>query len=265
MDAATDGSAQANDIVDRRNISTQQKKGTVRVCSGADQTDAAWWRWMRTRSTALYLDVLLPSPTEVDVRMPGGSLDAAGLHGSFHIEAVGSPVEARNLHGPLTILAERSDVSVADCDGESISATVAAGRLAVEDTRADAITLRSASAPLTARRLSGAVDVRTRGGTATLTGITGPCTARAQGAPLHYTGRPSDDTTLTVVGTALSTALPADCGAALTMEGPSLTLDDALSFEGERGAERIEGRLAGGGPALTLRAPQGRVACQSAD
>ena len=265
LDVAEGASAQADQILDRLDISTQQKKGTVRVYSGADRTDAAWWRWLRTRSAALHLDVQLPTPTEANVLVPGGSLDAADLNGTFHFEAMGSPVQVRNLHGQLTVLAESSDVEITDCEGESVSATVAAGQLTVADTQADTITLRSASAPLTARRLSGTLDVQVNGGAATLDTIRGACTARAEGAPLDYTGCPSNDTTLTVVGTTLSTALPPDCGLTLTMEGPDLTLDNALRFEGEHDSEIIKGTLAGGGPSLSLRAPQGRVECRSAE
>lgn len=255
---------EAEEILKRVGVATRQRKNTIQVYSDNGRSDAEWWRWVRTFDALLNIDLQVPPRIEADIRVPGGSVDIADLQGHFDVKVIGGSCQVTDAGGTLDVRAESSDVSIRGFSGDQIVARVAVGALRVEDVEADTITVRSVAAPMTLSSISGATTVTANGGQVELQDLSGPCTTRVDGGPLHYNGRPDEKTDLHVVGSSLEARLPADHEADLLMTGPTLALDDRFSYEGERTETEIEGTLNGGGPLLSLSAAGGRVACQCA-
>ena len=255
---------EAEDILNRMQVGTHQMKDTVRVYSDvdADRSDADWWRWVRTLDVAIHVDLRLPSRVEAEIHAAGGSVDIADLQGHVDLKVMGGPCTAKNLQGTLDIRAESSDVSIQGFSGDQVVARVAVGALTMEKIQANTVTVRSVSAPTRLDAVDGPTTITAKGSTVDLHALPGPCTATVEGGRLHFDGAPDEEVELSVVGTSLDAALPADHGADLTMTGPDLSLADAFSFEGERTGDEIDGVLNDGGPPIALRASgAGRIHC----
>lgn len=253
----------AEDILNRMQVGTQQMKDTVRVYGDGDQSDAEWWRWVRTLDVTIHVDLRLPSRVAADLRVPGGEIDIADLEGHVDLKVMGGPCRTKNLKGTLDIRAESSDVSIDGFSGDQVIARVAVGSLTVHDMQADTITLRSVAGPVTLTNVEGSTNVTANSTSVEIESLSGPLTARSQGGNLSYTGAPTDETELTVVGSTLSVSLPSNHPADLTMIGDTLSLDDSLAFEGDRAEHEIVGQLNDGGTPLTLRAIGGTAHCRS--
>lgn len=251
----------AEEILDRMQVGTQQMKDTVRVYGDGDQSDAEWWRWIRTLDVTVYVDLRLPSRVEADLRIPGGEIDIADLQGHVDLKVMGGPCRAENLEGTLDIRAESSDVFIDGFSGDQIVSRVAVGSLTMNDVQADTITLRSVAAPVTITNVQGSTNITANSTSVDIDALTGPLTARSQGGDLTYTGPPTDETELTVVGSTLSVHLPSDHSSDLTIVGDTLSLDEAFAFEGDQTEHEITGALNGGGHALTLQAIGGTAEC----
>lgn len=256
-------SEEAERLFDRLKLDARQVKGTVQVTSDRTQTDAEWWRWIRTFEGTLHVDVRCPSPVEADLTVPGGEIDVADLEGQFDLSVMGSPCRLTNLEGRLSIRAESSEVSIDQFVGDELLVRVAVGSLTLNQATADTVTLRSVAAPLSVTDCTGETTITTRSAPVTLEDLDGPCTVRSRGGSLQYDGCPTADTELDMVGGSLLARVPNSCNADLKMSGPTLTLDEALSFEGERTEQEISGILNAGGVPLLLSATGGPVECQS--
>lgn len=254
---------EAEEILDRMQVGTRQMKNTVHVYSDSDHSDAKWWRWVRTLDIDIHVNLRLPTRVEADIRVPGGAVDIADLRGHIDVNVMGGPCHAANLQGTLDVRAESSEVSIEDFSGDEVIARVAVGSLSLADVEADTITVRAVAAPLSLHSVRGATTVTARSAPVDLQDLRGPCTARVEGERLSFDGAPAEETTLRAVGASLDVALPRDHAADLRMRGPTLSLRDGLSFEGERTEQEIEGTLNGGGPPLTLEAVgSGSIECR---
>ena len=254
---------EAEQLFDRLELDARQVKGTVQVTSDLAHTETEWWRWIRTFEGTLHVDVHCPSHVEADLKIPGGEIDIADLEGRFDLSVMGASCRLVNLEGSLTLRGESSDVSIEGFTGDDLQARVAVGRLSLTDVTADTLTLRSVAAPVSVTNGKGTTTITTRSTPVTVEELDGACTVNSRGGSLQYDGCPTAETELDVVGGPLTVLLPLSCDADLTMTGPTMTLDEAFSFEGERTDEEISGVLNDGGPPLRLSGTGGPVECQS--
>lgn len=257
--------SKAETILDRLQIGADLKKGTLRVFSDADRSTAKWWRWIRTLDVTIHIDLRLPRHVDVDLTVAAGEIDIANLEGHFDLDIMGGACHLQSLNGTLDLRGESCAVRIEEFSGDDLTARVAVGSLDLEEVDVDTMTIRSVSAPLSLHTVEGDTTVTGNSTSVDITDLTGPCTVRNQGGPLTYRGTPTADTELTVVGDVLDVQLPADHPADLRLFGPTLSLDDTFSFDGEWADESIEGLLNDGGAALTLRAVGGTVRCAASE
>jgi hypothetical protein len=257
-------SDQAQAVLERLRMSTRQVQNTVRIRTDTRQqsVDPRWWAWVRESRAVVHLDIRIPARTDADIRTPGGSIDAADLEGDLVFEVAGGTLTAQGLRGRLEVQAFGSDVTVREATGPKALLSVAAGRLTAGDLRSETIEVRASGAPVTIDGLNGPTDAVVHGAPLSVHGVRAPLTASVRGGPLSATGPFSAPATLRASGGSLDVFLPDDAGADLTLEGPDLTVADALSFEGTREPERISGTIGAGGPALSMQGINGPVRCR---
>lgn len=246
---------------DRKEIATFQSDDLLHLFGDRPSTHVEDWRWRHTHRTAIHLDIRLPPNLDVMAQTPGGSVDAAHFTGAFEIRVRGGSATTVHMKGPLQIRGNGGSLTVRDCTESALDLQWTAGPVTLEQIAAPSTTLHATSAPSTLQDLRGPVDLTVHGAPLTLQNLEGPCTAKVHGGTLTYSGAPTEDTTLTTVGSPLRMNLPPSLAASLTLTGNRVALDDAFSFDGERTTHRIEGTLNGGGPRLRLRAVQGAAHC----
>lgn len=256
---------EAESILDRMQMSTQQMKDTLRVYSDGDRSDAEWWRWVRTLDVTVHVDLRLPPHVEGDLRVSGGTIDVADLKGHIDLKVMGGTCQAHNLQGTLDVRAESSDIVIEDFSGDEVVVRVAGGDLSMETIETNTLSVRSVSAPVALATVDGTTSITANSASVDVQNLTGPCSIRSQGGPVHFDGEPEEKTELTVVGSTLDVRLPESQASDLTMTGQILSLDDRFPFEGDRSEHEIEGTLNDGGPSLILRAIGGTAECHAAE
>jgi len=254
---------EAEDILDRMQVGTQQMKDTVRVYSDGDRSDAVWWRWIRTLDVTIHVDLKLPSNVEANLRVPGGEVDIADLQGVFDINAMGGRCLIQDVSGILTVQGESTDVSVQRFSGNELDVTIAAGSITLEEIEADEISVHSVCAPVRLSEVSGETTLTANGTSVEVEHASGAFTGRVQSGSLSFDAAPTDDVDLRAVGAPIYVTLPADHGADVHIHGETIDLDDTFSFVGEQTEHDIQGTLNDGGPQLSLRAIRGDVSCRA--
>ncbi len=266
VDVTVEGTrdAGADTVADRMGLGTRQVQDTIRIVAAPPQAQSDWWRWRRRTDAQVYLDVQVPSPIDASVRVPGGTLVASGLEGTFDLSVPGGAVRLERLRGPVALRARRSAVEIEEVDGPRLSLQSAAAPLQLLDIQSDELSIEATAAPVTVQRARGTCEITAHAAPVSLTELSGPCQAVAHRGSLRFEGPLRADTSLTTIADPLTVRLPSSSGAALDATGTAVRLDDAFSFSGDRTAAPLQGLLNGGGPALTLRAVRGRIDCQQA-
>jgi len=249
-------------ILDRLQISARRAKDTIRITGGTSPHDREWWQWLRTKTTAVYVDLKIPTPVKADVHVPGGSVKARDVEGTFRFSGVNGTVQSHQLEGTLKVQSRSSDVVVDAFSGDDLSVRAVAGSVSVSDVHADTISMYAASGPVSIDEADGEMNLEAHASPVTLANFSGSCVAHSNGAPITFRGAVTNETQLATVGAPITARISATTAARLSMTGGRMELDESLPFEGTRDQKTVTGTLNGGGPSLQLRAVRGSVRCE---
>ena len=251
-------------VLDQVGLQTRQVKNTIQVTSPVQDDDPGWWRWHRHSAAVLFLDVRVPAPAEVSARIPGGTLVASGLEGTFNLSVPGGAVQLQDLTGAISLRARGSEVTLARLAGPQLSVQASSAPVSLTEIESEDIEVNAMAAPLTLQRVRGACTLEGHAAPMTLSDLSGPCQATVYRGDLSFEGALQANTALTAIGGALEVGLPPSTGASFQATGQRVTVAEALSFKGDRSASRVTGTLNRGGPSLTLRAVRGPIRCSAA-
>ena len=252
-------SDEAKEVLERFNLSTRQVQDKVEVTASEPVRDAAYWSWMRSDGTVLYIDMKLPSNTDAEISAPSGEIDADGLHGDIDLIASSCPVKLTNVRGKLRITAHGATVRIDRFDGAELVVSSTGALVSVTDTRADVVALRSTAGRLSVRDVTGRVDIEANGSRVALIDIDGPIRGDVQASPLSLDGIPSSQVDVRATGGPIVASVKPSFGANVVLEGHPVELDPSISFSGDIEEGRAEGRFNGGGKALLLKAVPGKI------
>lgn len=254
-------SERAQRIFHRKNVSTHQSGNQLSVTGEPLSRTVDDWRWRQRHRDTVRFELHLPPPLNVTVNTPGGAVDAAHLDGRMDLSVSGGSVTTEGLTGPVQVQGSGGSFTARNCSGGRLDLHWTAGEVVLADLANVSTTLQTIAAPTTVEGLQGPSTLSVQGGPLTLRNLSNRCEAEVRGGALTYSGAPTDDTELRVVGGPLQTHLPSSHAARLTLTGARVTLDDGFAFEGDRTAHRIEGALNGGGPHLQLCSVNGPAQC----
>jgi len=258
-------SDEANEILDRLNLSTRQVQDKVQVTAREPERDAAYWSWMRSDKTTLYIDMKLPSNTDAEISAPSGEIDADGLHGDIDLIASSCPVQLSNVRGQLRVTAHGKPVTIKQFEGSELVVTSTGALVSISGVRSDVLALRATAGRLSVRNVNGRVDIEANGSNVTLIDIDGPIRGDLQASPATIDGIPRSQVDLRATGGPIVASVEPSFGANVVLEGRPVELDPSIAFSGDIEESRAEGRFNGGGEALLLRAVPGTVRCTRGD
>jgi hypothetical protein len=250
---------EANEVLDRINLSTRQIQDKVEVTASEPVRDAAYWSWMRGNDTTLYIDMKLPSDTDAEISAPSGEIDADGLHGDIDLIASSCPVKLTNVRGQLRVTAHGETVKIERFNGAELVVTSTGALVSISNTQADVLALRSTAGRLSVREVTGRVDIEANGSNVALIDVHGPIRGDLQASPLSLDGIPSSQVDVRAIGSPIVASVKPSFGADVLLEGRPVELDPSISFSGDIEEGRAEGRFNGGGEALLLKAVPGKI------
>ena len=235
-------------------------KQTVRIESRSFYTNS-FMEWRADQSFNIRLKIGLPSSFNVDLQTAGGHINIEGIDGRQTIQGSGGSLTAKDLRGKVEIYGFGCDIYLENFQGTKLSLVAASSDLEAKGIKSSNISIRASSCNSTLSNFSGQTSVYLHSGEAILRSMSGDVEVQSQSSLLHYYIDQVDTTNLSVRGGALGLHIKREVEAQLLLEGQQLSLDDSLSFLGEKLANRIEGSLNKGKNPLHVRAAAAPIKC----
>jgi hypothetical protein len=248
----------AREAFPRRHFSAVYAGGTLTV-----ETDPERDGFRMGGEQASYTVVVhVPEEMTAELSLASGDVRVGDLQGDLQLDVASGDVALGRVREAATVRVSTAsgDVHAALLDGAEVHLETASGDVNVDRLAARNASLHTASGDLRAGAVgadrfeahtaSGDVEVEALDAAAveanTASGDVSFGLERA--APVEVsTG--SGEVTLALLPTGFDVAL----------DGPSIEIDDALGFQGQRGRRSAEGRLGAGGPRLTISTGSGGI------
>jgi hypothetical protein len=240
---------------------------TVRLERRRGSSGGGFWGWLfGGGGNAIELKITVPEETEVIADTSGGDISAQWLSGNVSLDTSGGDVTARDVRGRVIADTSGGDVRIEDVDGSAEGDTsggdVILHRITGE-ARGD-----TSGGDIVASRIGGRLVVDTSGGDIELEEIGREVEASTSGGSIRARFAP---------GTAAGGSLGTSGGNVTVMLDPSLGLEiEATARSGrvicevpidtfDDEEDHLHGRVAGGGPRLSLRTSGGTIRIEPLD
>ena len=242
----------------RRRFSAAYEGGALRI-----ETDPERGPRMGGERASYTVVVRVPEEMDAEVNLASGDVQIGNLSGDLLLNTASGDVALGRVREATTVrvAAASGDVQAALLDGDEVVVETASGDVVVDRLDARRAALHTASGDVLvgaagverfeAHTASGDVDVeRLDAGAVALNTASGDVSVALERASAVEASTGSGEVTL---------ALPA-AGFDIALDGPSIEIDDALGFRGQRGRRSATGRLATGGPRITVTTGSGGIA-----
>ena len=230
------------------------------------------WRNALTFSYKIYV----PKNVSVDLSTSGGNINLTDISGdlvfstsggNLNLEKIGGNVKGRTSGGNIN-LEDAKDIMNLETSGGNIHATRSSGKMK----------LITSGGSLTLSNLKGNIEARTSGGNVNGSDIEGDLEAHTSGGNVMLNSLSCNLATSTSGGNIhielkelkqfvratnsggyIDVIIPANKGADLKLSGDKIKMDETENFKGSIKSDEINGKLSGGGTAITVDAGGGRV------
>jgi hypothetical protein len=208
---------------------------------------------------SVQLRVFVPREFSVDLRSASGPIRIEDVIGAVRARTTGGRIDVRGVEGPVRLRTSAGEVEVTEVRGDvEVRAQQGAVELAWISGSVDA---RTGQGDMKVRHVDGPIALRADEGELELRDLRGPVEAKTESGAVYasFVGDPAG--VLETQGGSIEVRLPAQAGVALdarTGRG-RVELAEALALTGERAADRVEGRLNGGGETLRVYTARGSV------
>jgi hypothetical protein len=210
------------------------------VSLDAQAPDNFDWRALGGFSIDVRVD--LPEEFNVNLRVADGDVRLESLRGKLDVESSDGDVHVGAVRGPeARIESSDGDINVGELVAPRIVIRSSDGDLHADVLDGGDTRLASSDGDIVVGSLSGAAAVATSDGDIRVT-------IESLGA-----------TTLETHDGDITIEAPASLRAELSLSGDEVAVSASAGFEGQRSESRVEGRLNGGGPALSASSSDGSV------
>jgi hypothetical protein len=248
-------------------IEESPSRVTVRLERRRGSSGGGFWGWLfDSAGYAVELKATVPEETGVVADTSGGDVSARGLSGNVSLDTSGGDVTARDVRGRVIVDTSGGDVRIEDiegpAEGDTSGGDVMLHRITGE-ARAD-----TSGGDIVASRIGGRLVADTSGGDIEVEEIGGEVEASTSGGSIR--ARLAE-------GNAAGGSLGTSGGNVTVMLDPGLGLEiEATARSGrvicevpidafDDDEDHLHGRVAGGGPRLSLRTSGGTIRIQPLD
>ncbi len=243
---------------------------TVRVSAKRKNGQNNW-------RNGLSISFVVHSPRQMsgNLHTSGGGIRLSSLKGQQQFNTSGGGVDLADLEGEATGRTSGGGIHIQNCkadldvttSGGGIDATNSNGKLRL-NTSGGGIRLNqlggeimahTSGGGITANDIDGTLDLSTSGGGIRLHGMSGSVSARTSAGSIDADiTRPDKFVRLSTTAGSVHLRMPLDKGMDLDLRGNHVTMP-LTKFDGTTDKDRIQGRMNGGGLAVSLSASSGSV------
>ncbi|MDZ7267190.1 MAG: DUF4097 domain-containing protein [candidate division KSB1 bacterium] len=204
-----------------------------------------WWGGNDGLQVEFRLSV--PQKYNLDLNTAGGSISVDNLIGEARLKTSGGSLTLGRIEGPVDARTSGGSITVGEVDGE-VEVETSGGSISV-DGAGGSLRAHTSGGGVTLRRLRGSVTASTSGGSLSaelLEQFNAPCDLSTSGGGISVY---------------LAPGIKADVDARTS--GGEVESDLPITVQGAIGEGKLQGKLNGGGPLLTLRTSGGDIRLRS--
>ncbi len=199
----------------------------------------SWGSW---GSRGARFTIKAPTRLALDLKTSGGDIEVSRIQGESVVRTSGGDIELKRLEGPVTAKTSGGDLNVSEITGR--------------------LTIATSGGDVTVRGAAGDVEAKTSGGDIDLTGVDGQVYARTSGGDIviELIGDNRGVEARTSGGNIRLKANELIAGDIYARSsGGSVSCDFPVTIRGKLKRNMIEGKLNGGGQAITLSTTGGNI------
>lgn len=228
------------------------------------------------RALSISFDVYVPKNVATDLATSGGSIRIKGVSGkqnfatsggSLHVEDVSGDVNGRTSGGSIDVSGSTDDIDLAtsggsinakDCKGR-IRLTTSGGSLNLKDLDGT-IKAMTSGGSVNGKRIAGELDTHTSGGSIRMDELTCTLDASTSGGHIDVSmislGK---HVKLRNSGGNIDLKIPSGKGLDLDLAANRVKVDELTNFTGKVKENQVEGKMNGGGTAISASSGSGRI------
>ena len=249
--------SRAEEYFDRFEIDFDQNSDGITI-EGDYDGDRNWGRGNRLQ---VEYEIAIPREFDVQVKTAGGSIMAAHFAGNAELRTAGGSVKTMDIDGPVLVKTAGGSITAEDIGGAAALQT-SGGSITARNIDGSVDTNTSGGS-ITVANADGDVDAHTSGGSIRLTEIHGTANAQTSGGSVtaELTKAPEGPMVLKTSGGSVTLKLTEDTRIDIDAKasGGRVRTDMDVQVQGEISKTRLEGKINGGGPLVTLRSSGGGV------
>jgi len=254
--------AKAEDVLKNHEVTFAQEGDTVRVRSElAKGWDRGWFN--KGGNLQVHYQISVPKKFNVDLKTAGGSVKVSDLAGELKGQTSGGSLNFGQIEGPILGRTSGGSITVAGCKGD-VDVKTSGGGIHLGEIEGNT-TAQTSGGSIHAKKLTGKSVVKTSGGGIEVADIKGSLEAGTSGGSVAATmaEQPSGDCRLYTSGGGIKVNLAEKVAVdvdARTSGGRVVTeLPVTTTAQGETKNNRLQGKINGGGPLLSLETSGGSI------
>jgi len=254
--------AAAQDILKNHEIKFSKDEDTVRVHAEFAKDWKSSWR-DKGRNLQVRYVISVPKKFNVDLKTAGGSIKVADLVGEARSQTAGGSLSFGQIEGPIQGRTAGGSVAVAGCKGD-VDVETSGGSIKLGEVSGNT-KAHTSGGSITVGKLSGKSVVSTTGGSIEAADVGGSLDASTSGGSItaRISAQPGGDCRFHTSGGSIKASLAENVAVdvdARTSGGRVVTdLPVTTIVKGEHKPNILQGKINGGGPALSLETSGGSI------
>ncbi len=257
--------AGAESVLKNHEVQFAQDGDTVRVHAEMNSGWISGWSG-KGRNLQVRFLISVPKQFNVDLKTAGGSIKVADLTGHARSRTSGGSLNFGQIEGPIVGRTAGGSINVAGCKGD-VDIRTSGGSIHLGEIDGN-ITAQTSGGSLSVKQSKGKTVVKTSGGNIDVAEVKGSLEAITSGGSItaSVADQPSGDCRLETSGgsikVSLSDKVAVDVDAKTSGGGVKTELPVAVIVHGEHKPNRLQGKINGGGPMLSLHTSGGGIFLQ---